>query len=155
MGPDRAGDKHHGDKSQSYFRGRYAQPVRFRLSCKDVPKIRIEASSKGHKRAKRAGNVEIKNLLDHAHGPFDRRVIESEVRGYGNQNEKNCRPKRTLHHSPLPYSAADRCRGEPWRVPLYLTNYLHNTPGPFSLIPPVDIRRKATAPSKKRCQNLP
>src|SRR5205823_10395457 len=91
-----------GDKGQPDFRSRYAQPVRFRLSCEDVSKIRIEASSKGHKRAERAGNVEIKNLLDYTHGPFDGRVIESEVPGDGNQNEKDGRLERTFHQSRLP-----------------------------------------------------
>src|SRR2546429_3886658 len=102
MRPNRPGDQHHGDKGQPDFRSRYAQPVRFRLSCEDVSKIRIEASSKGHKRAERAGNVEIKNLLDYTHGPFDGRVIESEVPGDGNQNEKDGRLERTFHQSRLP-----------------------------------------------------
>src|SRR5437879_8193026 len=87
MRPNRPGDQHHGDKGQPDFRSRYAQPVRFRLSCEDVSKIRIEASSKGHKRAERAGNVEIKNLLDYTHGPFDGRVIERSMRSEEHTSE--------------------------------------------------------------------
>src|SRR6266702_7867218 len=52
-------------------------------------------------------------------------------------------------------AAVDRHMGEPSRVPIYLTNHRHGTLDTFSLIPPINIRRKATAPSKKLRRSRP
>src|SRR5436309_3226737 len=52
-------------------------------------------------------------------------------------------------------AAVDRHTGEPSRVPIYLTNHRHGTLDTFSLIPPINIRRKATARSKKLRRSRP
>src|SRR5436309_14297667 len=52
-------------------------------------------------------------------------------------------------------AAVDRHTGEQSRVPIYLANHRTGTLDTFSLIPPINIRRKATAPSKKLRRSRP
>src|SRR5437588_11545101 len=76
MRPDRAGNQYHGNERQPHFRRRHAQPIRLRLAGKHVSKVRVETRPESHERAERAGNVQVENLLDHAHGLLDGRVVK-------------------------------------------------------------------------------
>src|SRR5258707_2151388 len=68
-----------------------------------MPKIGVETSPKRHERAESAGNMQIKNLLDDAHRPFNGRVIKSQVRGESDQEKENDRSESALQHAVPPF----------------------------------------------------
>src|SRR6266581_5565203 len=135
--PDRPGDKYHGDEGKPHFRRRHSEPVPFRLPLEDVHQIRVKADSECNEGTESAGKVQIEYFLDDSHGLLDGRVMESQVSGKRDQHKQDGCAEDGLQHRELPP------RGT---LPRRLNRIV--------FIPPRDIRRKAIAPSKRRCRKL-